>query len=424
MLDGCFDFVLAFPSTIVSRILAHLRPDRSSLVLDPFCGTGTTLLECKRQAIPAVGIDANPVCVLAARAKTNWQVTRSEVSEVLTKVLDEADVEYLRFRTAARHKRKLGGYLHPTSWEVFRATRQGRYLLDSGLLERRWISATPALKALLVVRAIEATKSLDVREFLLVALLGLLVTEFSNLKYGPELYCNRIRRDADVFGVFRQRVSEILDSLDAVRDRPTASCSIVQGNSMKEGLGEALEPESVTHVVTSPPYPAEHDYTRMTRLELAFGGFVTSDLDLRAIKRQMIPCSSKSSYADQKYYDSVRRFASVRNLRAEILKRSRLKTHGFARVYPRLVGDYFGGMYQHFKALETYLVPGARCAYVVGDQSSFFGVHIQTSLIIRRMLASRSSGYEFERCEIYRNRRGNAGAKRTIPEVIVYFRKR
>jgi len=30
------------------------------MVLDPFCGTGTALVECKRNGIPSAGIEANP----------------------------------------------------------------------------------------------------------------------------------------------------------------------------------------------------------------------------------------------------------------------------------------------------------------------------------------------------------------------------
>jgi hypothetical protein len=41
-------------------------------VLDPFCGTGTTLVECKKQGIPSVGIEANPVLAFASQVKDDW----------------------------------------------------------------------------------------------------------------------------------------------------------------------------------------------------------------------------------------------------------------------------------------------------------------------------------------------------------------
>jgi len=41
-------------------------------VLDPFCGTGTTVVECKKQGIPSVGVEVNPVAPFAGAVKTDW----------------------------------------------------------------------------------------------------------------------------------------------------------------------------------------------------------------------------------------------------------------------------------------------------------------------------------------------------------------
>src|SRR5579872_6744557 len=40
-----------------------------ALVLDPFAGVGTTLLEAQRRGVPNVGFEINPFAVLVARAK-------------------------------------------------------------------------------------------------------------------------------------------------------------------------------------------------------------------------------------------------------------------------------------------------------------------------------------------------------------------
>ena len=48
-------------------------------ILDPFCGSGTTLVEARAEGIRAVGVDLNPLAVLVARAKT-WGVPASAVA--------------------------------------------------------------------------------------------------------------------------------------------------------------------------------------------------------------------------------------------------------------------------------------------------------------------------------------------------------
>src|SRR5687767_12066049 len=47
MLHTSYSFALAFEAELVRDLLDRLGVARRSTVLDPFCGTGTTLLECK-----------------------------------------------------------------------------------------------------------------------------------------------------------------------------------------------------------------------------------------------------------------------------------------------------------------------------------------------------------------------------------------
>lgn len=56
-----YRFVLSFPPHLVRDYLERFEIGRRRLVLDPFCGTGTTLVECKKRGIPSVGIEANPM---------------------------------------------------------------------------------------------------------------------------------------------------------------------------------------------------------------------------------------------------------------------------------------------------------------------------------------------------------------------------
>jgi hypothetical protein len=57
------------PANVVRAFLERFTP-RGGPVLDPFCGSGTTLIESRRLGLPSVGIDLNPVAVLIARTST------------------------------------------------------------------------------------------------------------------------------------------------------------------------------------------------------------------------------------------------------------------------------------------------------------------------------------------------------------------
>ena len=49
------------------------------MLLDPFCGCGTTLVEGKLAGLKTVGVEANPFACFASKVKTNWDVDAEEL---------------------------------------------------------------------------------------------------------------------------------------------------------------------------------------------------------------------------------------------------------------------------------------------------------------------------------------------------------
>ena len=56
-----------------ARILVEYLAVRDRPVVDPFCGSGTVLVEARALGARALGTDLSPLAVLVARAKT-WTV--------------------------------------------------------------------------------------------------------------------------------------------------------------------------------------------------------------------------------------------------------------------------------------------------------------------------------------------------------------
>lgn len=56
----------------IPRTLIDLLPiPNDTVVLDPFCGSGTTLVEAQRAGLPSIGVDLNPIACLISRVKTS-----------------------------------------------------------------------------------------------------------------------------------------------------------------------------------------------------------------------------------------------------------------------------------------------------------------------------------------------------------------
>lgn len=58
-----------FPPRVARKLIERWAGSGRSTVLDPFCGSGTTLVEAKLLGHPAIGIDLNPLAVALAQAK-------------------------------------------------------------------------------------------------------------------------------------------------------------------------------------------------------------------------------------------------------------------------------------------------------------------------------------------------------------------
>jgi len=53
------------------RQVFELLDARQGFVLDPFCGSGTTLMEARRRGLASIGVDINPVACLISRVRTS-----------------------------------------------------------------------------------------------------------------------------------------------------------------------------------------------------------------------------------------------------------------------------------------------------------------------------------------------------------------
>jgi site-specific DNA-methyltransferase (cytosine-N4-specific) len=67
---GIHSYPAKFIPQIPRELISKLHPGDNSLVLDPFCGSGTTLVEASLARVDAIGIDLSPIAALIAKVKT------------------------------------------------------------------------------------------------------------------------------------------------------------------------------------------------------------------------------------------------------------------------------------------------------------------------------------------------------------------
>ena len=392
--------VMAFPAHLVSSILDSFSPYEDGLFIDPHCGTGTSLVEAQRRGLKAFGIDANPSSVLASKVKTDWSVDLAYIRKLIESMTNEFDTS-----------------------EVFPDDSIMAYLRNSGMFDRGWIPETTALQAVAIKRWIDRTVPRGpVYRFFMLSLIASVVRDLANVKFGPEIYCVPApERLPDALSCITNRLHSMVDDLETTA--PTVAVGKVRqgdsrdGRTMKAITGYKLP----VYVVTSPPYPTEHDYTRNARLELIFMESVKDTESLRRIKKRMIRSHSKGIYAHDRDSEFVEHLPRIQGIKKEIERRIVGAKSGFEGQYPKVIVNYFGGMIRHFSTFSRYLPSGSRLAYVVGDEASYKGVHIPTAQILAEMIETNRLGLTVDELLVWRSRRTQG--RQPLQEHVLFLRK-
>src|SRR5207249_11295828 len=93
---GWYRFVLSYPPHLVRQYMSVFGLTHGDLILDPFCGTGTTLVEARKHAITSVGCDAHPFAALVTRVKTNWALDPKLLKHHLSRLLRRGETLMLK----------------------------------------------------------------------------------------------------------------------------------------------------------------------------------------------------------------------------------------------------------------------------------------------------------------------------------------
>ena len=407
-----YRFVLSFPPHLVRDYLERLDVTANDTVLDPFCGTGTTLVECKKRGIASVGLERNPMAHFASSVKIDWSADPDALACYSGEVAESAKA------TLVGQGVDDWGDLPLLAWNgpgpsAIRTLEPSRFKL----LLKNSISPVPLHKTLVTLDAINQFGNAQMRRFGRLALATGLVRTIGNLKFGPEVGVGRIKADASVVDIWHAQMKTIVEDLRSVSIGPDAASEVLRADARQ--AADVLSARPVDAVITSPPYPNEKDYTRTTRLESVILGLIRHPQELRALKKEMVRSNTRGVYKVDDDDLAIQAHADIIDIADEI-ERRRVdlgKTSGFERMYARVVKLYFGGMARHLASLRQVLRPGAKLAYVVGDQASYLRVMIRTGQLLANI--AKSLGYEVMDIDLFRTRLATATREQLREEVLL-----
>jgi hypothetical protein len=393
---------------LVSNYIEEFGLDERHIILDPFCGTGTTIVESKLHGIKAIGIESNIFAHFASTVKVDWDINPDLLKKEARKIA-ESTLGLLKVQ-GIDDNRLLKDRLKEVSLRTL-DPESTRLLLSNS------ISPLPLHKTLILLDCLRKQQTERYYRHALLGLANALVFKISNLHFGPEVGVGKPKIDVRVVASWLSEIERIANDLRGIRNKSFPSTKVYLGDA--RAVSSILEPNSVDAIITSPPYPNEKDYTRTTRLESVVLGFIKNKAELKDMKKSFIRSNTRGVYKgdeDDKYVEDhpeIQRIAeSIEKRRKELGKDS-----GFERLYGRVTKLYFGGMARHLAELRSVLRPGAQLAYVVGDQASYLRIMIRTGRLLADI--AEALGYQLMRIDLFRTRYATATREQLREEVVI-----
>jgi len=324
---------------------------RRPRLLDPFLGSGTTLVACGRWGAHGTGIEVNPFLAFAARAKITPAGRRIRPFETtVRRIVDAIDREVPSpLEGYSTFSRRTGA----SKWLFNRSVLRG-YEAAHRLLVGSQSQYAPALRLALIASLMDCCNAKQ---------------DGKCLRYRKDWEKRGFNSD-DLARAFTSRAANVGQDLFefAFDDRKS---TIIEDDSRIRL--SSIAAGSIDAVVTSPPYLNSFDYSDVYRPELFAGGFVTANDDLRRIRLRTV-----RSHVQVAWQPSAKPLPSllIDPITSELRKRE-LWNHRL----PLMIESYFIDLSDVLRELHRIVRKGGSARIVVST-SAYAGIEIPVDLIL------------------------------------------
>ena len=372
-----YDYLEDFPFDFTWQKIEKHCKKKTDIVLDPFSGSGTTLVTAKLKGHNAYGIDANPLMQFISKNKTTWNVNLEEFKQQMFKV----------------NSKLLKGFKNIDSVKIknkFLETMPKREL-------NQWLSFQMQKQVAYTKDVINEIKDKETRDLFLFSM-AKSAFDGSYVALCPGTTFYPYRRKTSFYELFVEKLNQIYyDLKELSKMNHYGKVEVINGDSRQ--INELI-PKKVKLSLTSPPYPNDLEYTRQTRLELYLLDFVKDMNEVQSLKKKMVKGSTKLIYKESDSAKFVKNNKIVNEVSDKIGNALKEKNWGFD--YPRMIREYFGDMYLSLKNHLDILDDEGVYLLVVGDQT-YKNIVIPTGKILAEM--GLDLGYKKAEIEHHRMRR-------------------
>ncbi len=363
-----FRFSAGFSATWAHSLI---REAGAARVLDPFAGSGTTLLAAEDAGAEAIGVEAHPFVYRVASAKL---LRRSDPDKFLCFARAVRSAATRRKGSTLGYPQLVTKCYPPAVLEDLDALRVAVELArdDSAPWQLTWMALVCILRACSPVGTAQWQYVLPNKEK---------------------------KRTVQPFAAFDAMIATIAADMQTSAPSPPPA---------RVFLGDARELTDVPTgwaelVVTSPPYANNYDYADATRLEMCFFREITGWGDLQeAVRRFLVRACAQ--HVPERAVNMTEILASpelgpIRGPLSSVCRELAevRKTKGGKKTYHLMVACYFQDLARVWTALRRACAPASQVCFVIGD-SAPYGVYVPAVDWLGELaIAAGFKSWEFER---------------------------
>lgn len=322
-------------------------------VLDPFVGSGTTLLACEEIGVKAYGFESHPLIYRVADAKLQWDIELDNFISMSNEIVEGA--------------RQIQGSTEGFPELIYKCyTNDNIEKLDSikKSIENRFDGTGEAKLCWLAFVAILRNSS------------------HAGTAQWQYVLPNKIKvKVSDPFEAYIKQIDIMANDIQYVKNTCNINNKAELFNHDCRVLYNDLEENSIDFVITSPPYANNYDYADATRLELSFLGEITGWSDLQEYVRQYLvrACTQHVSSLKKETFNLLQDeilkpiYDEILNVCTELdIEKD---NHGGKKNYHTMIASYFLDIANVLKQLRYYCKEGSEVCFVIGD-SAPYGIYV------------------------------------------------
>ncbi|MBO5209655.1 MAG: hypothetical protein J6B68_09980 [Lachnospiraceae bacterium] len=325
--------------------------NKNIVVLDPFAGSGTTLLACDKIGVTSYGYESHPLVNRIASAKLMWDVSVDSVSDLAKEVIIYAKENETTADTFPEIVTKCydeSNLLQITSLK--KALKH--YENNSKEYSIVWVGFVSMLRA---------------------------ASHAGTATWQYVLPNKTKAKVSGAYEAFEKQIDIMVDDINQFQSYNVQKRSTLLMQDAREK--STLEDNSIDLVVTSPPYANNYDYADATRLELSVLGEIRSWGDLQKVIRPGLvrSCSQMVSKEKPKTYEFLKDplLTPIYDEIYEVCKslEAEKENHGGKKNYYTMIALYFLDLAKIWQDLRRVCKEDSLVCFVIGD-SAPYGVYV------------------------------------------------